>query len=96
VPADGGHHFFDVAAGAAVAAFAVLAARALLQGEDDRQAAIVVAPVGQAGESRLVRGPSCAGNKMKNRRELLARRRLVHRLTFLSSTVMSYIVRSSS
>jgi hypothetical protein len=49
VPADGGHHFFDVAAGAAVAAFAVLAARALLQGEDDRQAAIFVAPVGQAG-----------------------------------------------
>ena len=49
VSADGGHHFFDVAAGAAVAAFAVIAARALLQGGDEREAAIFVAPVGQAG-----------------------------------------------
>lgn len=49
VPADGGHHFFDVAAGAAVAAVAVLAARALLQGGDAREAAIFAAPVGQAG-----------------------------------------------
>ena len=49
VPADGGHHFFDIAAGAAVAGFAVLAARALLQGGDERKAAIFVAPVGQAG-----------------------------------------------
>lgn len=43
VPADGGHHFF------AVAAFAVLAAKALLQGGDAPQAAIFLAPIGQAG-----------------------------------------------
>lgn len=40
VPADGGHHFFDVAAGAAVAAFAILAAKVLLQGRDEREGAI--------------------------------------------------------
>ncbi len=49
VPADGGHHFFDVAAGAAVAVFAILAAKALLQGRDEREGSVFVAPVGQAG-----------------------------------------------
>jgi hypothetical protein len=49
VPADGGHHFFDVAAGAAVAVFAILAAKALLQGRGEREGSVFVAPVGQAG-----------------------------------------------
>ena len=45
--ADGSHHFFDIAAGAAVAAFAILAAKMLLQGRDEREGALFGALLGQ-------------------------------------------------
>ncbi len=48
VPADGGHHFVDMAAGALVTAFAVLAAKALLQPRERANAAVYAAPLSQS------------------------------------------------